>query len=69
MDHSVPILYQGPYNLEEIKKHVDGTSKVPGAKHIREGVVIKTQVEGHARGIGRKQMKIVSNAYLEKENK
>jgi tRNA-binding EMAP/Myf-like protein len=69
MDHSVPILYQGPYNLEEIKKHVDGTSKVPGAKHIREGVVIKTQVEGHARGIGRKQMKIVSNAYLEKETK
>jgi tRNA-binding EMAP/Myf-like protein len=69
MDHSVPILYQGPYNLEEIKKHVDGKSNVPGAKHIREGVVIKTATEGHARGIGRKQMKIVSNAYLEKETK
>jgi hypothetical protein len=42
---------------------------VPGAKHIREGVVIKTAIEGYAHGIGRKQMKIVSNAYLEKETK
>jgi tRNA-binding EMAP/Myf-like protein len=69
MSHSVPILYQGPYDLVKIKTFVDGPSTVPGAKNIREGVVIKTATEGHARGVGRKQMKIVSNAYLMKDNK
>src|SRR6185437_4416924 len=39
MDYSVPILYQGPYDLEVIKKFVDGPSMVPLAKNIREGVV------------------------------
>jgi tRNA-binding EMAP/Myf-like protein len=67
--HSVPILYQGPYDLEVIKKFVDGPSKVPGAKNIREGVVIKTQKEKHITGIGRAQMKIVSMDFLLKDNK
>jgi hypothetical protein len=67
-DHSVPVLFVGPYSLEAVQKHVDGISKVPGAKNIREGVVVKTAIEGHARGIGRKQMKIVSNAFLLKDN-
>ena len=67
--HSVPELYNGPYDLEAIKKLVDGPSTVRGAKHIREGVVIKTAKERHQRGVGRCQLKIVSNAYLEKDNK
>ncbi len=69
MDYSVPILYQGPYDLEVIKKFVDGPSMVPLAKNIREGVVIKTATEKHKTGIGRCQMKVVSNAYLEKDSK
>lgn len=69
MGHSVPVLYMGPYNLEKIKTFVDGPSMVLGAKHIREGVVVKTTTERIARGVGRVQLKIVSNAYLEKDSK
>lgn len=66
---SVPVLYQGPYDLEKIRLLVDGPSMVPYAKNIREGVVIKTSAEKHKTGIGRCQMKLVSNAYLEKDSK
>lgn len=67
MAHSVPILYQGPYDLEKIKKFVDGPSTVQGANHIREGVVIKTATEKIVPRIGRAQMKIVSNTFLDKD--
>jgi len=67
--HSVPVYYHDSYDLEHIKKFVDGPSMVPGAKTIREGVVIKTVPERHVRGVGRCQLKIVSNAFLEKDNK
>jgi hypothetical protein len=42
---------------------------VPGAKNIREGVVIAA-VEENGRVIrGRRQLKIVSNAFLDKDSK
>jgi RNA ligase-like protein/uncharacterized protein len=62
----VPCLYAGPFDEETIKKLVDGPSHVDGAKHIREGVVIKPMTERHAHGLGRVQLKLVSNAFLEK---
>ena len=62
----VPLLYMGPYNFEKIESLVDGPTKT-GGSNIREGVVIKTNPERHARGLGRVQLKIVSNKYLEKE--
>lgn len=65
----VPPLYQGPFDLEIIKKFVDGPSTVPGAKHIREGVVVAPAEERHVTGLGRLQLKIVSNAFLEKDSK
>ena len=67
MAHSVPILYQGPYDLEKIKKFVDGPSTVQGANHIREGIVIKTSTEKIVPRVGRAQMKIVSNTFLDKD--
>jgi len=69
IDKTVPILYYGPYDEEKIKALVDGPSTVEGANHIREGVVIKTAVEKHVHGLGRAQLKIVSNRFLEKDNK
>lgn len=62
----VPVLYEGPYNEEAIKKHVDGKSTVLGATNIREGVVIRPKRERHIHGLGRLQLKLVSNAFLEK---
>ena len=67
--HVVPFLYDGPFDLEEIKTLVDGPSTVPGAKNIREGVVIKSDPERHVRGVGRAQLKIVSLEFLEKDSK
>ena len=37
--------------------------------NIREGVVITPLIERHVRGLGRLQLKLVSNAYLEKDSK
>lgn len=65
----VPLLYYGPYDEEKILKLVDGPSFVFQAGHIREGIVIKTVEERTARGLGRVQLKVVSNAFLEKDSK
>ena len=67
--HSVPTLYKGPFNLDKIMELVDGPSTIKGAKNMREGVVIKTIPERHVHGLGRAQLKIVSNKFLEKDNK
>lgn len=64
----VPVLYTGPFNWEAIRLLVDGQTTVPGAKGIREGIVIRPFKERHVRGLGRLILKIVSNAYLEKDN-
>ena len=46
---------------------VDGKTYMPGADHIREGIVIKSVYEcDRVHGLGRKQLKLVSNDYLEK---
>lgn len=65
----VPLLYKGPFNRERILKLVDGVSWVRKAGHIREGIVIKTTTERSQRGLGRTQLKVVSNAFLEKDSK
>jgi len=64
---NVPVLYQGPYNAEEIKGTVDGESTVPGARHIREGVVVRPVPERYVTGLGRLHLKLVSNKFLEKQ--
>lgn len=65
----VPVLYTGSFDWEAIKTLVDGPTTVPGAKGIREGIVIRPLKERHVRGLGRLILKVVSNAYLEKDNK
>lgn len=62
----VPLVYRGEYDKTKILTFVDGHSLIPSAQNIREGVVIKPAIERTNRKIGRLQLKIVSNAYLEK---
>jgi hypothetical protein len=64
----VPVLYAGPYDEAKIKVLVEGPSTVPGAKHIREGIVISSTMERTVRGLGRAQLKLKSMKFLEKEN-
>jgi ATP-dependent RNA circularization protein (DNA/RNA ligase family) len=67
IDSWVPLLYDGPYNYNVIKTFIDGETVIYGSKHLREGVVIKTVPERNIPGLGRAQLKIVSNKYLEEE--
>jgi len=59
---NVPGVYVGAYNSEMVKALAEGRSLVPGAENIREGVVVSS----HER---RLKLKVVSNAYLEKESR
>lgn len=64
----VPLLFKGPWS-KELLSHADGASWVKGAGHIREGFVAKTAKERKQRGLGRVQLKVVSNIFLDKANK
>lgn len=61
-----PLLYSGPFDIEKIKALAEGDSSWPGAEHMREGVVILPEFEKNDSELGRVQLKIVSNRYLEK---
>lgn len=61
-----PLLYSGPFDIERIKKLAEGDSSWPGANHMREGVVILCHEERTDSELGRVQLKLVSNRYLEK---
>jgi ATP-dependent RNA circularization protein (DNA/RNA ligase family) len=64
----VPILYQGPVDLDIIKKLTDGKSALD-TKTQREGVVISEQSPA-PEGIRRpRQVKRVSNVFLEGDSK
>jgi len=65
----VPPLYTGPYDADHLAALAEGDSVVAatlGAKNIREGIVVKPLQERTDPEIGRVQLKIVSNAYLER---
>lgn len=62
----VPKLYVGPWSQEVHMKYRDGDSTIGGQK-IREGVVIKSVVDGESI-CGRKVLKSISDAYYLEDN-
>lgn len=64
---TVPALYYGPYNEAAVKALVDGDSKVVGAGHMREGVVVRKLDPVTRKSIT--SLKIVSNDFLVKDGK
>ena len=62
----VPELYRGPYAEERVKNFIDGTSIIPMAGHLKEGIVIRTFNELKDPLLGRIVLKAVSNSYLER---
>ena len=69
IDHSklVPILGVGKFDLEAIKKHIEGSAKSTlDSSHLMEGLVICSAKERIVRGPGRAQLKIKS---MEGKNK
>ena len=65
----VPTITIEPWDKERFFALAEGPSLVAdkhGASHIREGIVVKPLVERVNVDVGRVQLKIVSNAYLER---
>jgi len=66
--HSVPVLYNGPYDPQTVRALKDGMETVSGkARHTREGVVLtpaqpRRNREGHDLSV-----KLISAAYARKE--
>lgn len=56
-----------PFSLETILKMAEGPSMVEGAKHLREGVVVRPLKERLDPRVGRVVMKVVSTDYLERQ--
>lgn len=60
-----PVLYRGPYSEEAVQTYTNGRETVSGKEaHVREGIVIRPQVERRDLRLGRVQLKSVSAAYL-----
>jgi RNA ligase (TIGR02306 family) len=59
----VPVLYEGPWNDACLDLR-NGPSLIPGANHIREGFVVRPQVERFDGRIGRVILKFVGEEYL-----
>ncbi len=64
----VPELYRGPWNKEAAFKLAEGKTKIAAIDQIREGLVVKPIKERTNLETGRTQLKIVSNAYMEKDD-
>lgn len=62
----VPKVGEFAFDLGLILDCAEGPSLIPGAKHIREGIVVKPIAERQDPEIGRVCLKVVSSAYLEK---
>lgn len=60
----VPVIYRGPFSLAKIAEISSGSSLIPGADHIREGVVVRPVSERLNEKIGRLILKYVSDDYL-----
>ena len=60
----VPILYRGPFSMDEVMKYATAKSTVPGAGNMMEGVVIRPVKERHHQKIGRVVLKYVFDQYL-----
>ncbi|MFN7976285.1 MAG: RNA ligase (ATP) [Acidobacteriota bacterium] len=64
-DRRVPVVFRGPY-ARALESLAEGPTMISGADHVREGIVIRPVKERTDPELGRVQLKIVSNAYLER---
>lgn len=60
---TVPTLYRGPFDFEKIKEIADGPSTIVGAKHMREGAVVRPIKERIHPAIGRVILKYIGTEY------
>jgi RNA ligase (TIGR02306 family) len=65
----VPLLYRGEFDEPKLRALAEGKTTMPNADNIREGIVIKPVKERRAYDLvlGRTQLKIVGNGFLEND--
>lgn len=62
---TVPVLYDGPFDLDALLALAGGPTTIGGGAHIREGIVIRARHDSHSAVLGgRKIVKLISPAYL-----
>jgi tRNA-binding EMAP/Myf-like protein len=64
----VPELYRGPWKPELVSLS-EGKTTMPGANHVREGIVIKPVVERHDHHFGRVILKLAGEGYLTRKER
>jgi hypothetical protein len=64
-----PLVYSGPFDADHFWTLAKGQSLVPGAGHIREGIVVRPGQDRHDPRLGRVVLKMVSDDYLELTSK
>lgn len=65
---TVPLVYRGPFDLGALEAVRDGKTMLGGA-NIREGIVVRSATEARHPVHGRKICKMISEAYLLRNNK
>lgn len=60
----VPVLFEGPFDLALAKQLTNGDSVLCPEQKTREGIVIKSLYEANHPRLGRKVLKLISDAYL-----
>jgi RNA ligase (TIGR02306 family) len=64
----VPLIYRGPFDGKMLLEMSDKlNSQWPVANHLAEGLVVKPIKERYSNKVGRVQLKMVSNRYLERD--
>lgn len=61
---TVPVLHHGPFDLAQCYELAEGKTTLNGAKHVREGVVIKPFRERWDDVVGRVFLKLPGQGYL-----
>lgn len=61
---TVPLVSECMYRFEDILALAEGNSLVPGANHVREGVVVKPEHERYHQHVGRLILKVHGAGYL-----
>jgi hypothetical protein len=54
-----------PFDFDRLCEFAEGQTTLPGADHVREGVVIVPEVERYDERIGRVKLKLVGAGYLQ----
>ncbi len=64
---TVPVLYEGPFDIETCLTMMSGPSLVAGASHQREGCCIRPQKEQWIEHLGRKHLKFVDPSFINRK--